>query len=148
MISDSALIVCRVSATEERIDGYQDDIEEFSKKLAKHPKDEWTRTFLKRLKKSLRKCTQPTKKPNTDTIYELAVLSHLADRRCSSTPRLLGFELDVLPPRVHRKAVAGGYMIFVLMTKVPGRQLSSGYLWGLTPAERENLRQDFENALR
>jgi hypothetical protein len=140
--------MCRVSATEETIDDYQDNIDEISKELAEDPEDEETRTLLARLKKSLRKCTHPTKKPNTDTMNELAALQHLADRACSSTHRLLDFERDGLPPGVHREAVAGGYVIIIVMTKLPGIQLSSEFLWQLKPAERENLRQDFGDALR
>lgn len=104
-------------ASEETIDDYQDNIDEAGKELTKYPVDtEETQAYIARLQKGLHKCTQRTKKPNPDTLNEVAALHRLADRNCSSTPWLLDFVPDVLPSGVQRKAVEGGFIVFILMT--------------------------------
>ncbi|KAH7390988.1 hypothetical protein DE146DRAFT_791170 [Phaeosphaeria sp. MPI-PUGE-AT-0046c] len=129
-------------------------IEEITKDLAQCPDDtnegaRETQEYISGLQGGLRQCMEPWITPNSDTWNEVAALSHLADHKCSSTPWLLNCLIDVLPSSgVHRKAVAGGYIVFVLMTKVPGKELDSGDMGNLMPVERENLREDFKDAIK
>jgi hypothetical protein len=44
--------------------------------------------------------------------------------------------------------MAGGYVVFILMTKVPGKQLSRKDYWGLSLAERDAIRAAFRVALQ
>lgn len=135
-------------ASDEGIDDYQDNIDEVVKELTQYPADtEETQAYIARLQKGLRKCIQRTKKPNADTLNEIAALHRLADRNCSSTPWLLDSVPDVLPFGVHRKAIEGGFIVFILMTNVPGTHLDQESLQEMTPTEREDLRKDFKDAI-
>ncbi|KAI9927162.1 hypothetical protein MW887_003545 [Aspergillus wentii] len=62
---------------------------------------------------------------------------------CTSTPRLMGYKID---RQGRDELVPGGYMVYMLLGKVPGVQLDTVY-WSMSPEVREKIRGLFRVAL-
>lgn len=98
-------------------------------------------------KHALHLCTNPTLTPGPLAANEVLALDQLAARQCHSAPWLL--EVSVLPlgRSDHDLGIAGGHCVFILMFKVAGRRLTYNYLHGLSPTERQEIRDAFRLAL-
>lgn len=84
---------------------------------------------------------------------EIDALKKLAEKKCNSAPRLVNYKIEqqdddsVFVPR--------GFLIYILMTKCPGRPLitmrgreSMDVFHHLDLAEREDIRRAFEVAYK
>lgn len=92
-------------------------------------------------------CTKPTNGPNQDTIDEIIGLDRLGSYGCESAPWLLNYTEDKVQPGTHEEEMVGGYVIFILMTKLPRVQLTCNNYWTLSLEEREEVREAFKQAL-
>lgn len=102
---------------------------------------------IDRYQQCLKLCDNPTNEPNEDSVREVSALERLAAHHCSSAPQLLNmFAADVMAG-MHSEAMAGGYMLVILMTKVPGKMLLKSDFIQLPRAERDELRARFKEAL-
>lgn len=73
--------------------------------------------------------------------YEADALEMLTKAKSSSTPTLLAVKTTTQPSSMW---VKGGYLGFVLMTRVPGQHVDR--IEDLDLKEREDLRQSFKKA--
>jgi hypothetical protein len=95
----------------------------------------------------LRACTQPVEDANQDTHDEAAALERLGIMQCKHAPRLLDFASDTLQPGTHEEEIAGGFIVYTLMTKMPGKRLTYENFWSRPLKHREEIRAAFKEAL-
>ncbi|KAH6642940.1 hypothetical protein C7974DRAFT_386433 [Boeremia exigua] len=92
----------------------------------------------------------PVEVPHRYTESELIALRHLRDLDCAYTPHYLEAGAFRLTPEVDEERIimAGGYMIGILMTKVPGQKISYDDFWyDKVKEERDEIRAAFKTAL-
>lgn len=92
-------------------------------------------------------CDTSTSQPNEDSAREFFALSRLAEHRCSSAPWLLDMVITDVKAGMHSEEMIGGYMLVMLMTKIPGKMLLKSDFIQLPRAERDELRARFKEAL-
>jgi hypothetical protein len=96
----------------------------------------------------------PTGTPLSRTWWEPAVHGYARSRNVApihaerGIPRLLGAVGDEKPREVDEQGIAGGFAVFILMTKVPGKPVTSDMLKSKTFEEREEMRQALKTALK
>jgi hypothetical protein len=100
------------------------------------------------LEADLYACTHPVVEPNDDTVQEITALRQHLDHECQSAPQLLGFAETEVDPCIHEYGIVGGYVIIILMSKVPGSTISYETLCKMSSAQRDDIRQAFKQALR
>jgi hypothetical protein len=130
-------------APEETIDSYQDQIEEHEKE---DPRSSATQKELDELRVCLDECTKPAAFPSKYTVSHMSALLRFYRSRISSTPWCLNFIRMPLWSGVHRRGLVGGYLAFMLISKISATQLCSKFLKSLTLAERDQVREDFKKA--
>ncbi|KAF2112025.1 hypothetical protein BDV96DRAFT_689828 [Lophiotrema nucula] len=97
--------------------------------------------------KKLHDCTEPTNTPNYMTYEEMYALDQLAEKKCEHTPWFIDCSYGIVPPGLDDYAIVGGFVAFLLMTKVPGRSLTYEEYCGKSDAERNEIRLAFKEAL-
>lgn len=75
--------------------------------------------------------------------HELNVLEDLTERGSSCTPKLLDYALEAQRENEH---VPGGYIVFILMERLPGRNLTNFDTFPLE--KRDEVRIAFGKAIR
>ncbi|KAE8423411.1 hypothetical protein BDV36DRAFT_290545 [Aspergillus pseudocaelatus] len=74
---------------------------------------------------------------------QLGALNTLTKKGCQSTPRVVSMKVE------HQKdtdSVPGGYIVYLLLSQLPGLQLSKAIFWDLEYSVREKIRQAFRAA--
>ncbi|KAK2794011.1 hypothetical protein FQN50_009960 [Emmonsiellopsis sp. PD_5] len=89
-----------------------------------------------------RRSLQPYENPGPSTCREINSLSHFNARGCSVTPKLLHVVKSL---QEEWMLVPGGYIVFLVMEKVPGDPLDG--FWGYDPPKREKVRAAFRRGL-
>ncbi|OAL37465.1 hypothetical protein AYO20_03314 [Fonsecaea nubica] len=84
-------------------------------------------------------------KIHTTTAHELQALEKFRDTDSACTPVLVNFKKAVQPVE---GPLPGGYLTFLVMTKMPGDSLFNMYYWGMATEERHDITQKFLVALR
>jgi hypothetical protein len=74
---------------------------------------------------------------------ELIALKLFTEKPCPSTPKLLGYKVGTQGPQ---DLVPGGFIVYVLMEKLPGYCLGRDAFWDLDESERADIRQKFKTA--
>jgi hypothetical protein len=95
----------------------------------------------------LQLATQPTDIPHHYTIDETRALRYLCETKCAYTPHLLQVTAEVGAEWVDEKAMGDGYVVFILMTKVPGERMDYDMFWSKVEGKREEIRRAFKTAL-
>jgi len=140
-------MILRVHASVETMQYYQDYIRDRKLERSQHPeRAEGIEKQIERVRELSRLCRSPTSRPNPDTLKEIMALQQLAESECSSTPWLLSFAETTVQPGIHMIEFEGGYLVFTLMTKLPGSQLSYEKLCAMTSEERDEVRAGFKDA--
>ena len=89
---------------------------------------------------------------NGYTVQEIESLERVTAARCSATPQLLGVRVDaqnesILTWEGSQWWMPGGYVVYILMTKVPGQSLDIGTFWvSFTAQDRQEIRKAFREA--
>ncbi|OCT49265.1 hypothetical protein CLCR_05088 [Cladophialophora carrionii] len=83
-------------------------------------------------------------KIHTTTAHELKALKKFHDASSQYTPVLVNFMSVVQPAE---GPLPGGYLTFLVMTKMPGDSLFNMYYWGMSDEERKQIRESFLVAL-
>ena len=96
------------------------------------------------------RATQASEFPRKPSQLEYTALKFLTEKRCTSTPTLLGYKMD---KQQENCLVPGGYMLYLLMTRMPGIPLGPDAewncpFWKLPDAKRDEIREAFEVAYR
>src|SRR5438105_11026390 len=81
-----------------------------------------------------------------DSTHELEVLKTLTAAGCSCTPKLLAFKWATQDQET--MPVPGGYMIFLLMEKVPGQTLLDFDFWSFSKEKRQKMRECFRRSMK
>ena len=89
---------------------------------------------------------EPGTVPSKSTVNEMSALGKFFKHRTASAPWLLGFVRMSIPSGIHRRGIVGGYLAFMLISKISATQLSSYFLKTLTLVERDQIRADFKKA--
>ncbi|OQV09065.1 hypothetical protein CLAIMM_13243 [Cladophialophora immunda] len=92
-----------------------------------------------------RPSNSPELGPSTTTAHELKALERFQDTHSAFTPVLVNFKKAVQPAE---GPLPGGYLTFLVMTKMPGDSLFNMYYWGMTTEERNEISQKFLVALK
>ena len=94
------------------------------------------------------------------TVSEIEFLQKLTDAKCPASPSLLAVKKDKQREPLldgdyawERKGeswveswVPGGYIVYILMEKLPGRDLFDLYRWGYSLEQRDEVRRAFREA--
>jgi hypothetical protein len=94
-----------------------------------------------------RVCTHSTSEPNQMTLDELDALQRFREHKCKSAPWLLDIAESPVQPGTHENEIVGGYMIWILMTKLPGERITYSTFCGKSLSERQEIRDAFRDAL-
>jgi hypothetical protein len=138
----------RVRASSETETDYEERLSECIANFGHTPKDqEMTYREIKRVKTALDYCLAPATEPNTDTYNEIFALHRFADYECRSAPWLLSFSETTIQQAIHRRSILGGYLIYILMPKLPGKPLTQKFFRGCSSHERDQIRKAFQTAL-
>lgn len=102
---------------------------------------------IEKTKVKLHLCIDPTNSPNEDTLDEMAALLRLRKRGCPSAPWLIEIQTDKVSPGMHKEGMIGGYLVYTLMTRLPGSRIDGWWFHRtLTHAKKEEIRQAFKKA--
>ena len=83
--------------------------------------------------------------PSPLTSAELKVLQLFRDQRTENVPHLITWKKAVQP---HDGVHPGGYVIYTIMTLMPGQTLWDLMYWSMTDAERDEIREIFMTKLK
>lgn len=100
-----------------------------------------------RMKPSNSSDLPPTDIPHHHTLDETRALRYLGETKCSYAPHLLQDTAEVGAEWVDEKTMGYGYVVFILMTKVPGERMDYGMFWSKSEEKREQIRRAFKTAL-
>jgi hypothetical protein len=103
---------------------------------------------MERTRRLLEACTQPSQSPNQDTYNEAAALQRLGDLACEHAAELLGFFISDVDLGTHSEEIAGGFLVYTFMTKLPGKRITYQDFFNRPLAERDEIRAAFKEALR
>ncbi|KAF2751243.1 hypothetical protein M011DRAFT_455284 [Sporormia fimetaria CBS 119925] len=129
-------------------------VQDAMERLAKYGNDEDGHEWAKRVqdaRERLHEAKFPAKFANVATVDEIAALKYFRKKDCHHAPQLLAYT-DATLKRTddvvdNDLGMLNGYIYYILMTKVPGRQLDIYEFFKLPLAVREELRQSFKEAL-
>jgi hypothetical protein len=96
---------------------------------------------------ALHQCKNPAAKPGPYTCNEAFALHCFADRECQSALWLLDSIVTTVSDHAHVAAIAGGYLVYTLMNKLPGRPLDYEYLKQSPRVGRDEIREAFKDDL-
>jgi hypothetical protein len=137
-----------VRAKERTIGQYEQYISKCEESLAYFPEDsKIARDNIDSARSHLRACTQATDIVNRDTLNEITALDRLGEMECEHAPALLDTIISQLQAGIYEDAITGGYVVFILMTKLPGKCLSHCNFWDMSLQERDEIRGAFKEAL-
>ncbi|KAI4287550.1 MAG: hypothetical protein L6R35_003191 [Caloplaca aegaea] len=90
---------------------------------------------------------------NLYTANEIGTLKRLTAAGCSATPTLLAVKVDMQtesdlgrPGWVTPPWMPGGYIVYILMVKIPAQPLDYTFFWRMTQNERNEVRIAFRKA--
>jgi hypothetical protein len=114
-----------VRASDKTIQHYVHTLSEYKNDLLHHPTSLCeVQEAIDEIESDLYACTHPVVEPNDDTVQEITALRQHLDHECQSAPQLLGFAEAEVRPGMHEYGIVGGYVIMILMSKVPGYTIS------------------------
>jgi hypothetical protein len=115
--------------------------------MKEHPDSPDATQDLEEAKLSLYAALNPVQIPNSATLSEFRALTWLAEVQSAHTPHYLSYAYLPVEEGIDEWGMVGGYMIFIVMTKVPGRRLSRSEFWSLSLSKRDEIRAAFKEAL-
>lgn len=125
-------------------------MQECEAQLKEEPESANAREFLEDARAQLYCATHPVNVPHEFTANEIGALNRFREWNCEHTPHLLAIAEDYSSPElshVSEEMMPWGYMVFILMTKVPGKRVDYHEYWALSHAERDDIRAAFRDAL-
>ncbi|KAL8651993.1 MAG: hypothetical protein Q9210_002945 [Variospora velana] len=91
---------------------------------------------------------------NAFTTQEIGMLERLTAERCSVTPTLLAVKVGTQDESLFSGPgfntpwfMPGGYIVYILMAKIPAQPLDINSFWSFTKDERDEVRSAFKKAL-
>ncbi|KAF2751529.1 hypothetical protein M011DRAFT_473989 [Sporormia fimetaria CBS 119925] len=132
----------------EVIERCEREISESEYDMELFPDSEEAKLNLSDAQDRLDAATRPAVWPNASTQREMRALTYFALHHCPYTPRLWAIASDDVDESVDEWGMVGGYALFMLMPKLPGRTLTRESFWALPVEKREEIRQAFSEALR
>ncbi|KAI4912192.1 hypothetical protein J4E85_011126 [Alternaria conjuncta] len=135
----------QISANQMAIQEYEALVDDDLEYLQSHPNAD--RKMLKIHEHHLEVSTKPiTTHCNGATANEMEALITLGANGCRHAPCLIGVAVDPLRRGLHRKAIVGGYCVFLLMTRLPGKPLGLDSFCKAPRDERDLIREAFRAA--
>ena len=89
--------------------------------------------------------TEPIAGPSEYTADELKALQRFADTKSTSLPHLVTWKTAV---QGSSGPMPGGYIAYVVMTLMPGRDLLDLRFWGMTEDKRQEIRKAFLQVIK
>lgn len=89
--------------------------------------------------------TEPLPGPSETTTAELKALKTFRDASAEGVPHLIHSQCS---PQGSSGPFPGGYISYIVMTKVPGQDLMAAKFWSLSDDEKEERRQAFLSVLK
>ena len=138
----------RIHGTRSTTARYESEITEAEEYLAYHPESvQEIERDIAQYNDALRLCHTATHHLNGDMLTELQVLRHLSEQGCTHAPELLNLMPTTVRPKRDTHAVVGGYLVFIIMTRVSGEAINFHEFCKLPLAERDEIREKFREAL-
>lgn len=99
--------------------------------------------------------TTPIPGPSESTSAELVALQKFSEQDSPGLPHLVAWKKGVQEESEEKKEeggeakwpMPGGYVVYIVMTLMPGRHLMDWGFWGLEEEEREVIRERFVGVL-
>jgi hypothetical protein len=143
-----ALMLPRVYATQATIKHLSDNIADCDEDLIYHPElRDRTEKVIDQIQAEIYACTHPVVEPNEDTVQEVTALTRFSHIQCGSAPQLYDFAEGSIRSEMHEDAIMGGYIVMILMCKVPGSALSYDSFCRMSLSQRTEVREAFRRAL-
>ena len=92
----------------------------------------------------VRPSNNPEAGPSSTTAHELKALEKFRDVTGLATPLLVNFKTAAQPAE---GPLPGGFLTFLVMTKMPGDSLYNLHYWGMSTEERKEISEKFVAAL-
>ena len=140
-------LLFRMGGTEKSVSYHKSMLRSAIEWVERHPECEEAAANLEAMQEYAYASDHPVMIPHEATSNELYALEHLRDTNCAYTPHLLEFQRDIIDQTFgFDLAVEGGYVYFILMTKVPGKRIDREEYWKLDPSKREQIKEAFKVA--
>ncbi|KAF2627700.1 hypothetical protein BU25DRAFT_410835 [Macroventuria anomochaeta] len=104
-------------------------------------------TELKQAEELLYQATNPVEVPNGQTLNEIRALKRLRKTDCAYAPQFLDNTADWLMPGIYKEGMVGGFVVFILMARVPRDEADVVAFWNRSKEERDEIRKAFKTAL-
>lgn len=98
--------------------------------------------------------TTPIPGPSESTSAELVALQKFSEENSPGLPHLVAWKKGVQEEIIKKEEggeakwpMPGGYVVYIVMTLMPGRHLMDWGFWGLEEEEREVIRERFVGVL-
>ncbi|KAF2868847.1 hypothetical protein BDV95DRAFT_630513 [Massariosphaeria phaeospora] len=137
----------QVVGTDPNVQFYEDYVQECAYDAAQAGNSERSLASLQYAKQLLYVATHPVEEPHESTIQEQAALMWLGMNNAPYSPHLLAYGSDNVTPESDPERMVGGYIVFTVMTKLPGKRITIDWYWRLELAERDEIRKAFKTAL-
>lgn len=89
--------------------------------------------------------TEPLPGPSEYTAAEYQALGTFGERAMPSLPHLVGFKKTT---QGSEGALSGGYIVYTMMTLMPGRDLLDLKFWSMSESDRSAIRLAFISLLK
>ena len=115
--------------------------------VSSNQEDQEAQEDLKYCLWDIQNATEPAEEAHKHTTDEIAALRHLRKVGCCYTPWFIDYGTDKVEPGMDRHGMVGGYVYYIVMTKVPGKKITAAWLASLPKKKRDEIRQAFKEAL-
>ncbi|KAF2681114.1 hypothetical protein K458DRAFT_256979, partial [Lentithecium fluviatile CBS 122367] len=136
---------CQIRGFEQDAQDLLNLVQRLEEAQAKTPNREYISSQLEAAR-GLFFATHPTTYFSDDIMREIKALNHIKKMGCEHSPYSLNFCTDTVRFGIDPLEMTGGYVAFILMTKVPGEQLANDY-WNRALEERDKILAAFKDAL-
>jgi hypothetical protein len=142
------LMLLRVYTTQATIKHFSDSLAEYDNELIHDPKFQHeTQKVIDQTQSAIYAFTHPVVEPNDDTVQEVNALTRFSHLQCGSALQLFDFAEGTIQCKMHENAIMGGYIVMILMSKVPGSALKYDTFYRMSLSQRTEVREAFRHAL-
>jgi hypothetical protein len=126
---------------------YEQNLADYKEELVYHPHlNRRTGNYIQKTGSSIYACTHAVIKPSEDTLQEITALRLLFEMDCASAPHLVELAQGMVRPDMEA-GIVGGYIVMILMTKMPGSELPYDTFCKMPKVERDKVREAFRRAI-
>jgi hypothetical protein len=137
----------RIYGNPSAIEDYGERKLELQQEAQGSPDSGWAMHELDKVNKQIYAAKNPVDTWNDATIREFLALSALTKGNSTYTPHLLAYVCEKVWEELDVLGMVGGYVVYTIMTKLPGTRLNYKTYWEFPLEKREEVRAAFKEAL-